>query len=132
MRPVQCLLHGLTNSSQCDVAGPIVSSHRAPGGQRGNMREFGVRRYGDSLYYHCMAANAADAAEWFAQTQPGLAGHDFQALVKDVARPVLDEIGLGGNPTVVSVRHGALREGARNATDLKRTSLLSVIAERSL
>ncbi|TMA09992.1 MAG: hypothetical protein E6J86_16345 [Deltaproteobacteria bacterium] len=79
-----------------------------------------------------MAANAADAAEWFAHTQPGLAGQDFQALVKDVARPVVDEIGLGGNPTVVTVRHGALREGARNATDLKQTSLLSVIAERSI
>jgi hypothetical protein len=78
------------------------------------------------LYYHCMAANAADAAEWFAHSQPGLAGHDFQALVKDVARPVNDEIGLGENPSVVSVRHGALTGGAKNAIDLKRTSLLAV------
>ena len=96
------------------------------------MREFGVRRYGESLYYHCMAANAADAAEWFAHAQPGLARHDFQALVKDVARPVVDEIGLGGNPSVVSVRHGALTEGAKNAIDLKRTSYLAVTAERSI
>lgn len=95
------------------------------GGRRGNMREFGVRRYGDTLYYHCMAANAADAADWFAHAQPGLAGHDFQALVKDVARPVNDEIGLGENPSVVLVRHGPLTEGAKNATDLKRTSRLA-------
>jgi hypothetical protein len=101
-------------------------------GKEGNMREFGVRRYGDTLYYHCMAANAAEAAEWFAHAQPGLAGHDFQALVKDVARPVVDEIGLGGNPSVVSVRHGALTNGAKNATDLKRTSFLSVIADKSI
>jgi hypothetical protein len=96
------------------------------------MREFGVRRYGETLYYHCMAANAADAAGWFAHAQPRLAGHDFQALVKDVARPVVDEIGLGGNPSVVFVRHGALTDGAKNAIDLKRTSFLSVIAERSI
>ena len=96
------------------------------------MREFGVRRYGETLYYHCMAANAADAAQWFAHAQPGLAGHDFQALVKDVANPVVDEIGLGGNPSVVWVRHGALTEGAKKATDLKRTSSLSVIAERAI
>jgi hypothetical protein len=96
------------------------------------MREFGVRRYGETLYYHCMAANAADAAAWFAHTQPKLAGHDFQALVKDVAKPVVDEIGLGGNPSVVFVRHGARTEGAKNAIDLKKTSFLSVIAERSI
>ena len=95
------------------------------------MREFGVRRYGETLYYHCMAANAADAAQWFAHAQPKLAGRDFKALVKDVARPVVDEIGLGGNPSVVSVRHGALTEGAKNAIDLKRTSFLSVVAEKS-
>jgi hypothetical protein len=71
-----------------------------------------------------MAANAADAADWFAHAQPGLAGHDFQALVKDVAKPIHDEIGLGENPSVISVRHGTLSEGAKNATDLKRTSLL--------
>jgi len=96
------------------------------------MREFGVRRYGETLYYHCMAANAADAAGWFARSQPKLAGHDFKALVKDVARPIVDEIGLGGNPSVVFVRHGALTEGAKNAIDLKRTSYLSVTAERSI
>jgi len=96
------------------------------------MREFGVRRYGETLYYHCMAANAADAAAWFAHTQPRLAGHDFQALVKDVAKPVVDEIGLGGNPSVVFVRHGARTEAAKNAIDLKRTSFLSVIPERSI
>jgi hypothetical protein len=89
------------------------------------MKEFGVRRYGETLYYHCMAADAADAAAWFAHAQPGLAGHDFQALVKDVARPVDDETGLGANPSVVPVRHRALREGAKNATDLKRTSQLA-------
>ena len=104
----------------------------AVGEPRGNMKEFGVRRYGDTLYYHCMAADAADAAAWFALAQPGLAGHDFQALVKDVATPVDDETGLGGNPSVVSVRHGALTNGAKNATDLKRTSYLSVTAERSI
>jgi len=96
------------------------------------MREFGVRRYGETLYYHCMAANAADAAEWFAHSQPKLAGHDFQALVKDIARPVVDETGLGGNPSVVFVRHGALTEGAKKAIDLKRTSFLSAIAEKSI
>ena len=94
------------------------------------MREFGVRRYGDSLYYHCMAANAADAAKWFAHAQRGLAEHDFKALVKDVSRPVDDEIGLGKNPSVVSVRRGALTEGAKNATDLKRTSFLAATAEK--
>lgn len=88
------------------------------------MREFGVRRYGDTLYYHCMAASALDAAHWFAHAQPGLAKSDFQALVKDVSQPVVDEIGLSANPSVIPVRHGALTEGARNATDLKRTSLL--------
>lgn len=96
------------------------------------MREFGVRRYGDALYCHCMAENAAAAADWFAHAQPALAGHDFQALVKDIARPVNDEIGLGENPSVVSVRHGPLTEGAKNAIDLKRTSRLTVVAETSV
>jgi len=50
------------------------------------MREFGVRRYGDTLYHHCMADSAADAANWFAHFQTGIEGKDFQALVKDVAR----------------------------------------------
>jgi hypothetical protein len=88
------------------------------------MREFGVRRYGDTLYFHCLAATAADAAAWFAHAQPGLAGRDFQALVKDVAQPVTDEAGVGGNPSIVSVRHGPITEGAKKATDLKRTSPL--------
>ena len=59
----------------------------------------------------------------------GLAEHDFKALVKDVGRPVDDEIGLGKNPSVVSVRRGPLTEGAKRATDLKRTSLLAVVEE---
>src|SRR5439155_11811120 len=88
-------------------------------GKEGNMRELGVRRYGETLYYHCMAANAADAAEWFAHSQPKLARSDFQALVKDVARPVVDETGRGGNPSVVFVRHGGLTEGAKKTIDLK-------------
>src|SRR3989475_10383908 len=62
------------------------------------MREFGVRRYGDTLYHHCMADSAADAANWFAHFQTGIEGKDFQALVKDVARPVSDEAGIGGEP----------------------------------
>src|SRR5256885_15143274 len=63
-----------------------------------SMREFGVRRYGDTLYHHCMADSAADAANWFAHFQTGIEGKDFQALVKDVARPVSDEAGIGGEP----------------------------------
>jgi hypothetical protein len=88
------------------------------------MREFGVRRYGDTVYHHCMAESAADAANWFAHAQAGVAGKDFQALVKDVALPVSDDAGLGGNPQVVVVRHGPLTDGGKNATDLKRTSPL--------
>lgn len=88
------------------------------------MREFGVRRYGDTLYLHCMAESAADAANWFAHFQTGIEGKDFQALVKDVAIPVSDETGVGGNPQVVLVRHGPLTTGGRAATDLKRTSAL--------
>ena len=88
------------------------------------MKEFGVRRYGDTVYHHCLADAAADAAAWFAHTQPGLAGRDFQALVKDVGKPVTDEAGIGGNPSVIVVRHGPLTVGARKATDLKRTSAL--------
>jgi hypothetical protein len=86
------------------------------------MREFGVRRYGDTIYCHCLAATAADAAHWFAHAQPGLTKHDFQALVKDVSAPVVDEIGLGANPSVIAVRRGPMTEGAKDATDLKRTS----------
>jgi hypothetical protein len=88
------------------------------------MREFGVRRYGDTLYHHCMAESAADAASWFAHFQTGIAGRDFQALVKDVAKPLTDESGIGGNPQVVIVRHGPLTAGGTAATDLQRTSSL--------
>ena len=56
------------------------------------MKEFGVRRYGDTLYYHCMAADAADAAAWFALAQPGLAGHDFQALSRTLPRPSMTRL----------------------------------------
>ena len=91
------------------------------------MREFGVRRYGDTLYHHCMADSAADAANWFAHAQAGIAGKDFQALVKNVALPVTDEGGRTGNPQVVVVRHGPLTEGGKSATDLKRTSPLQPI-----
>ena len=88
------------------------------------MREFGVRRYGDTLYHHCMAESPADAASWFSHFQSGIEGKDFQALVKDVARPVSDEAGIGGNPVVVVVRHGPLTAGGMAAMDLKRTSSL--------
>ena len=87
------------------------------------MREFGVRRYGDALYHHCMAESAADAANWFAHFH-GIEGRDFQALVKDMGRPVTDEAGIGGNPEVVVVRHGPFTPGGKAATDLKRTSSL--------
>lgn len=88
------------------------------------MREFGVRRYGDGKYHHCMAESPDDAANWFAQAQPGLADKDFQALVKDFSRPVSDESGLGGNPIVVHVRHGARSESSRLVQDLNRTTAL--------
>ena len=88
------------------------------------MREFGVRRYGDAVYHHCLAYGAADAAAWFAHTRPGMAGKNFLALVKDVSKPVTDEAGIGGNPTVIAIRHGPWTAGAREATDLKRTSAL--------
>ena len=86
------------------------------------MREFGVRRYGDTLYHHCMAESAAAAANWFAHFQSGIEGKDFQALVKDVSRPVVDEAGIGGNPEVVVVRHGPLTADGQSARDLGRTS----------
>ena len=89
------------------------------------MREFGVRRYGDTLYHHCMADSPADAASWFEHSQPGIAGKDFKALVKDVALPVNEAAtGKGGNPQVVAHRHGPLTATAKSATDLKRTSPL--------
>jgi len=53
-----------------------------------------------------------------------MAGKNFQALVKDVSKPITDESGMGGNPSVIMVRHGPVTEGAKNATDLKRTSAL--------
>lgn len=86
------------------------------------MREFGIRRYGDSFYHHCLADSAVDAASWFAHSQTEMAGKDFQALVKDVSKAVTDESGLGGNPVVIFVRHGPITEGAKNAKDLKRTT----------
>jgi hypothetical protein len=86
------------------------------------MREFGVRRYGDTLYHHCMADSAVDAANWFAHFQVGIDGRNFQALVKDVGRPITDEAGMGGNPEVIVVRHGRMAPGGKAATDLKRTS----------
>jgi hypothetical protein len=88
------------------------------------MREFGVRRYGDTVYHHCMAESAEDAANWFAHAQEGIGDKDFQALVKDVALPESDENQPGGNPRVILVRRGPLSEGGRSATDLKRTSPL--------
>src|SRR2546422_6965122 len=89
-----------------------------------SMREFGVRRYGNTLYHHCMADSAADAANWFAHFQTGIEGKDFQALVKDVARPVSDEAGIGGNPQVGVVRHRPLTPGGQAAVDFKRPSSL--------
>jgi hypothetical protein len=71
-----------------------------------------------------MADSAADAASWFSHFQSGIEGKDFQALVKDVARPVTDEAGIGGNPEVVIIRHGPLTSGGMAARDLKRTSSL--------
>jgi hypothetical protein len=101
----------------------MFARHRHTAEER-SMREFGVRRYGDTLYHHCMADSAADAANWFSHFQTGIEGKDFQALVKDVAKPVSDEAGVGGNPEVVVVRHGPLTPGGMAARDLKRTSAL--------
>src|SRR5258708_38759303 len=84
------------------------------------MREVGVRRYGGTLYHHCMANSAADAANWFAHAHTGIAGKDFQALVKDVTVPVSDEAGRGGNPQVVLVRPGPLTGGGERGTDPTR------------
>ena len=89
------------------------------------MREFGVRRYGDTVYHHCLAEAASDAAGWFANSRSEIAGKDFQALVKDLSKPVTDETGLGENPSVIAVRHGNLTDGSRNAKDLQRTSLVN-------
>src|SRR3989442_2137242 len=70
------------------------------------MQEFGVRRYGDAVYHHCLADAAADAAAWFAQARPGMAGKNIQALRKDVSQPVHDEAGRAGE---TSVRPGSPR-----------------------
>ncbi|MFL5414774.1 MAG: hypothetical protein ACJ78Y_02170 [Myxococcales bacterium] len=53
-----------------------------------------------------------------------MSGKDFQALVKDLTKPVTDETGRGENPLVVPVRHGPPTDGSRNVTDLKRTSAI--------
>jgi hypothetical protein len=88
------------------------------------MREYGVRRYGDLVYHHCMAESRADAASWFAHAQAGIADKNFQALVKDVSQPFSEKAGPEANPQIVVIRHGPLTEGAKSATDLKRTSAL--------
>ncbi len=84
------------------------------------MREFGVRRYGDLMYQHCLAETAADAASWFAHAF-GIAKKSFQALVKDVSQP-FRELGADSNPQVVKVHAGT--PGAPNVTPLNRTSPL--------
>jgi hypothetical protein len=86
------------------------------------MQEFAVRRYGDTIYHHCLAEGPVDAAHWFAHAQEGIADKNFQALVKDLSKPVSDETGRGDNPSVVVVHHGPPTEGSRTVTDLKRTS----------
>lgn len=89
------------------------------------MREYGIRRYGDTTYRHCLADSPEAAANWFAHAAEGLEGKDFQALVLDISLP---EVGLGGgkgdNPRILYVRHGPLTADGRNATDLERTSPL--------
>jgi hypothetical protein len=85
------------------------------------MREYGVRRYGDVVYRHCMAESAEAAAQWFAHVEPGIADKNFQALVLDVALPLSEAPGAA-NPQVVHVRHAP--KGESSAVDLKRTSAL--------
>jgi len=85
------------------------------------MREYGVRRYGDVVYRHCMAESAEAAAHWFAHVEPGIADKNFQALVLDVALPLSESAGAA-NPQVVHVRHAP--KGESSAVDLKRTSAL--------
>jgi hypothetical protein len=82
------------------------------------MREFGVRRYGDTSYRHCLADSADAAANWFAHKQDNVKGKDFQALVLDIAAPA------DGTPQTVFVRHGPLTDAGRTAVDLDRTSPL--------
>jgi hypothetical protein len=88
------------------------------------MREYGVRRYGDVNYRHCMAESPAAAANWFAHAEAGVADKDFQALVMDPVLPIEGIGARGDNPQTVYVRRGPLTESGRNATDLKRTSAL--------
>lgn len=88
------------------------------------MREYGVRRYGDAVYHHCLADSPEDAANWYAHAQAGLAKKDFQALVKDVSQPVTEGPDGSGNPSVVSVRHGPPTPGAMAAKGLGSTSPL--------
>lgn len=91
---------------------------------KGNvMREYGVRRYGDVVYRHCMAESPEAAAQWFANIEPGISGKNFQALVLDVALPLSGAEGAMANPQVVHVRHGPMSENS--AVDLKRTSALA-------
>jgi hypothetical protein len=86
------------------------------------MKEFGVRRYGDSIYRHCLADSAAAAANWFAHSQSGLEERDFQALVKDMSLPEKGFGERGDNPVTIHVRRGPHTESGQNVTDLKRTS----------
>lgn len=92
------------------------------------MREFGVRRYGDTSWKHCLADSPAAAANWFAHKQDNVKGKDFQALVLDVGAPVVAaeprKGGADGNPQTVFVRHGPLTDAGRAAVDLDRTSPL--------
>src|SRR5437870_8457265 len=86
------------------------------------MREFGVRRYGDTLYHHCMADSAADAANWFAHFQTGIDGRDFQALVKDVARPVARySIPVGLAARAAMEREGSPSKAASSLTRSRPT-----------
>jgi len=85
------------------------------------MREYGVRRYGDVVYRHCMAESAEAAAQWFAHVEPGISAKNFQALVLDVASPLSDAPGAP-NPQIVHVRHAPKSDDG--VVDLKRTSAL--------
>ena len=92
------------------------------------MREFGVRRYGDTSYRHCLADSPAAAANWFAHAQENVKDKDFQALVLDVTAPAVAadprKGGRDGNPQTVFVRHGPLTDAGRGAVNLDRTSPL--------
>ena len=108
-----------------------VASRQAKAGpppQVAGMREFGVRRYGDTSYRHCLADSPAAAANWFAHKQDNVKGKDFQALVLDLALPLEaadpHKGGGGGNPQTVFVKHGPLTDAGKSAVDLDRTSPL--------